>query len=276
MTQSIRAYDLDLGNGVTLPVREHGDPAGTPLLLLHGNTDTWRSFEPVLPLLPPRVRAVALTQRGHGGASKLPTGYGPADFAGDVIAVLDALGLTRAVICGHSFGGLVALRAALDHPGRVAGLVLAAAFPGMKGNPAIKEFWESDIRHLDGPLDLDFTRAFQAGCVARLPAPPIVEIAAQESVQCPGWVFRESVRAAMAFDLRPELSRIRVPTLLIWGGQDGFVARADQEDLRRGIPGARLLAYGKAGHSVHWEEPRRFAHDLATFVAAVEAQDAAA
>ena len=60
---------------------------------------------------------------------------------------------------------------------------------------------------------------------------------------------------------------MRVPTLLIWGGQDGFVARADQEDLRRGIPGALLITYDESGHAMHWEEPERFAREVVRFVA---------
>lgn len=272
----LRLHDLTLPNGLVLPVAEHGDAGGLPVLLLHGNTDTWRSWEPVLPLLPQGLRAVALTQRGHGGASKPAEGYAPADFAADAVAALDALGIGRAVLCGHSFGGLVALRAALDHPDRVAGLVLAGAFPGMKGNAAIEAFWDSDIRHMDGPLSLDFTCAFQAGCVARAPAPPIVEVAAQESLLCPGRVFRDSVRAAMALDLRPDLPRLRAAALLIWGEADGFVAREDQEAMARAIPGARLLAYAGTGHSVHWEEPRRFARDLAALAAACRPRAAAA
>ncbi|TNC71296.1 alpha/beta fold hydrolase [Rubellimicrobium roseum] len=275
MTQILRAHDVDLGNGITLPVREQGDPNGPPLILLHGNTDSWRSFEPVLPFLPARLRAIAITMRGHGDATKPPTGYAPADFAADVVALLDALGLPRAVICGHSFGGLVAQMVALGHPERAEGLVLAGAFPGMEGNPAIQDFWDGTIVHLGDELDLDFAREFQAGCVAQSPAPPIVEMAARESVRTPGWVFRESVHRAMALDLRPELSRIRVPTLLIWGGQDGFVSRDDQEDLRRGIPGARLLAYEEAGHAVHWEEPERFARDLTDFVDRLRSRRAA-
>ena len=59
-----------LPTGVTLPYVEQGDPDGVPVILLHGVTDSWRSFEPVLPHLPPSIRAFALTQRGHGDADR--------------------------------------------------------------------------------------------------------------------------------------------------------------------------------------------------------------
>ncbi len=58
-----------LPTGVTLPYAVSGDPAGIPVLMLHGLSDSWRSFEGVLPYLPPGIRAYALSQRGHGDAT---------------------------------------------------------------------------------------------------------------------------------------------------------------------------------------------------------------
>src|SRR5687768_3405964 len=59
-----------LSTGVTLPFVEQGDPAGMPVVLLHGLTDSWQSFAPVLPFLPASIRAFAVTQRGHGDADR--------------------------------------------------------------------------------------------------------------------------------------------------------------------------------------------------------------
>src|SRR3712207_9373020 len=88
---------VELPNGVKLPYVEQGDPSGVPVLLLHGITDSWRSFEPVLPYLPASIRAFALTQRGHGDAERPAAGYHPRDFAADVAAFLDSQGLASAV-----------------------------------------------------------------------------------------------------------------------------------------------------------------------------------
>jgi pimeloyl-ACP methyl ester carboxylesterase len=67
--------------------------------------------------------------------------------------------------------------------------------------------------------------------------------------------------------VRAELGRIRCPVLLVWGDRDAVFGRAEQEALRDGIPGASLLVYEGTGHTPHWEEPERFARDLAAFVA---------
>ena len=81
---------IELPTGVVLPYAEHGHPRGVPVLLLHGVTDSWRSFETVLALLPPDVHAFAVTLRGHARASQPPTGYLYADLAADVAAFAEA------------------------------------------------------------------------------------------------------------------------------------------------------------------------------------------
>lgn len=68
-------------------VRRTGGRSGTPVIALHGVTDSWRSFEPVLPCLPSELRVIALTQRGHGASDKPAGGYRTADFAADVAAI---------------------------------------------------------------------------------------------------------------------------------------------------------------------------------------------
>ena len=70
-------HTVTLPNLGTLPYVAQGDPSGVPVLLLHGTTDSWRSFEAVLPHLPTSMHAIALTQRGHGDATRPVTGYAP-------------------------------------------------------------------------------------------------------------------------------------------------------------------------------------------------------
>src|SRR5918994_40377 len=83
---NFKITSVELPTGVTLPYVAQGDPAGVPVVLLHGGTDSWRSFQPVLPYLPSSIRAFALTQRGHGDARRPGSGYHPREFAADVAA----------------------------------------------------------------------------------------------------------------------------------------------------------------------------------------------
>ncbi len=82
---------VDLPTGVRLNYVERGDPRGTPVVLLHGYTDSRRSYDRVLPLLPSSFHVFAVTHRGHGDSSKPDAGYLPSDFAADLAAFLDAM-----------------------------------------------------------------------------------------------------------------------------------------------------------------------------------------
>jgi non-heme chloroperoxidase len=109
-----------LSTGVRLPYVDAGDPDGIPVLLLHGWTDSWRSFETVLGHVPADIRAIAVTQRGHGNADRPQDGYAPRDLAADAAALLDALEIDRAVVAGHSMSAWVAERLALEDSARPA------------------------------------------------------------------------------------------------------------------------------------------------------------
>ena len=87
MHPSIKSVELP--GRVRLEYVEQGDPAGVPVLMLHGVTDSWRSFEPLLPHLPASLHAFALSQRGHGDATRPVTGYYPQDFAADLAAFIE-------------------------------------------------------------------------------------------------------------------------------------------------------------------------------------------
>ena len=83
----------------------------------------------------------------------------------------------------------------------------------------------------------------------------------------PARVWKAALEPYRSVNFSAELTKIRVPTILVWGDRDGFTGRAEQDALTQAIAGSRLVIYSGAGHSPHWEEPQRFAEQLATFVA---------
>jgi non-heme chloroperoxidase len=254
-----------LPNGVTLSYVQQGDASGVPVLLLHGVTDSWRSFELVLPHVPASIHAVALTQRGHGDSGRPATGYRTRDYAADVAAFVDALGLGPAIVVGHSMGATNAQRFAIDHPELTRGLVLAASFATYRDNPAVVSFWESAVSELTDPIDPGFVREFQESTLARPVPPAFVDTAVQESLKVPAHVWRATFEGFLEDDCAGELNRIEAPTLIVWGDRDVFCPRRAQDTLLTAISGSRLIVYEGAGHAVHWEEPQRFAADLAAF-----------
>jgi len=260
---------IDLPGRVVLDAVFQGDPAACPVVFLHGVTDSWRSFEPVMPHLPASIRAIALSQRGHGDSGRPAGDYDPADFAADVAAALDVLGVERAVIAGHSMGSHVAQRFAIDHPDRTAGLVLAGAFYRLATNPVITEYWDTVVSTLADPIDRSVAVEFQASTLARRVPPAFFVMVVGESLKVPARVWRDAFEGLLKVDHADRLGSIAVATLIIWGDQDAFCPRADQDALLARIPDSRLTVYAGAGHALHWEEPARYAADVAAFVASL-------
>jgi pimeloyl-ACP methyl ester carboxylesterase len=100
---------------------------GPPLILLHGLSSNAHVFDGIAARMSPRRRLLSLDLRGRGLSDKPAAGYRMADHAGDVLALLDAHGLDRATVIGHSFGGLLAYYLAARHPERVERLVVIDA-----------------------------------------------------------------------------------------------------------------------------------------------------
>lgn len=256
---------VELPNGVKLPYAEQGAATGVPVILLHGFTDSWHSFERVLPHLPESIRAIALTQRGHGDASRPAEGYRSGDFAADLAAFMESLSLESAVIAGASSGGFVALRFAMDHPARTLGLVLIGSPVRLQDKPGVLELWESTISTLADPIDPGFVREFQQSTLAQPVPQPFFETIVQESLKVPAHVWKATFAGLLDDDWSRELHKITVPTLIAWGDQDAFI-RTDQETFAAGISGSRLVVYQGAGHALYWEEPDRFASDVEAFI----------
>lgn len=256
---------VELPGALRLAYCEQGDPDGTPVIALHGITDSQRSFEPLLPHLPRWLRWLAPSQRGHGDSARPAGGYRTRELAADVAAFMDALGIERAIVVGHSWGAQQALRFAIDHPSRTLGLVLAGAMPSFTRSAELVAFWRHDVAALADPVAPEFAREFQLGTAAQPLPPGWLEIAVAESLKVPARVWRAAFDGLMGEDLSAELPAVDAPTLLVWGRRDTICSAASQHALQTGLRHARLRVYDAAGHALHWEEPRRFAHDVVGF-----------
>ena len=255
---------IDLPTGVRLNYAESGPAHGLPVIFLHGVTDSWRSFERLLPLLPPDVHALALSQRGHGDSSRPAEGYRFADMAGDLLAFMDARGIPRAVIAGHSMGASVAQWFAISHTERVAGLVLMGAFATFQ-DEALRQFVHTSILPLADPISPSFAREWQLSTLARPMDDSHLEIVVAETTKVPAFVWRAAFQGFLdTADFTDSLASVTVPTLLMWGDADTYTSRDAQDRLLAAIPGARLRVYAGAGHAFHWEDPAAVARDIAT------------
>lgn len=257
---------VELPNGVRIPYVEQGDSSGVPVVLLHAIADSWHSFERVLLYLPDSIHAFALTQRGHGDASRPAEGYRPHDFAADLATFMDAIHLEAAVIVGGSSGGFVARRFAIDHPERTIGLVLLGSPATLRDKPGVLEIWDSTVSKLTDPVDPGFVREFAESTLAQPVPQKFVETMVQENLKVPARVWRATFEGLLEDDSFGELNKIVAPTLIVWGDRDAFLPRADQETLKAAITDSRLVVYPGSGHAVYWEEPDSVASDLAAFI----------
>jgi non-heme chloroperoxidase len=261
---TIQIRDAALPDGVRLPYAEHGDPSGLPVLMLHGWSDSWRSFEGVLPHLPASIRALALTLPGHGDATG-PDRHTVADMSEDVVAFLDVLGIESVLIAGHSMGTIVAQRVAIDHPDRVAGLVLLGARPTFAA-PDMEELYAA-VAALTDPVDVAFIREFQESTVVRPVAPGLIDMSVAESRKLTARTWHGTLAGVLRHDLSGDLPLIGAPTLIVAGEHDDIAPPARAEELRALIPGARLVVHAGAGHAMHWEDPERVAAEVALLAA---------
>lgn len=245
---------VTLPTGVTVEYVETGALAGQPLLLLHGLSDSWHSFLPLMPHLPHRLRALTFTQRGHGQSSKPRSGYDLENLVADALAFLDAMHVERAVVAGHSMGAAVATLIAARHPERVAGLALLGAFADFRSNAGVVEL-RQDVADLTDPIDSEFARAFQISTIARMIDDEFIDLVVNDSQALPSFAWRGLIAALMATDVSAALGRIEAPTTLIWGDCDAFVPAADQDAMLQAIRRASLRVLPDTGHAVHWDRP---------------------
>jgi pimeloyl-ACP methyl ester carboxylesterase len=194
-----------------------------------------------------RFRVVAISFRGHGDSSKPADGYDLATLSADVVSVIEAIGIDKAIFVGHSMGSLVAQRIALQRPQLVEKLILIGAFATLKGNAAVEALWRDQQSSLAVPIPSDF-----------------FEGVVEESLKVPAHVWKGALQAMLEDDQTERLHEISAPTLIVWGDRDGFAGRSDQALLTDKIPNARFQIHPGIGHAPHWE-------DLDAVVAKIEA-----
>jgi len=263
---AIAVRTVGVPGGITLEFAERGERSRTPVILLPGYTDPWQAYSLVLGHLPASVHAIALSQRGQGGSSKPTQGYRPADYAADLVAFLDVLGIERAVIVGHSMSSYAAQRFAIDYPDRTAALVLIGSFTTLRDDPGVVAFRDEVVSKLVDPVDSAFVNDFVRGTFEKSVPGEFLDGIVAMTRRVPAHVWKAAMTDLSEADHSDRLGAIEVPVLLVWGDRDRLVPRRHQVALLAGIRDCRLLVYEGVGHSPNWEEPRRFASDLVGFV----------
>ena len=256
----------ELPGGVQLAYVSAGPHCATTVVFLHAWAESRGSFDRLLPLMPTTIRCVALDLPGHGQSGKPGTGYSLVALARDVVDFMDAAGIDSAVLAGSSSGGYLAQQVAIMHPQRVSGLVLIGAPRSLHGRPPFAD----DVDRLVDPIDPAWVRESFSWFPHHQPVPRwYLEDRIRDGAGIPAAVWRETLKGLCDATPPTASAAIACPTLIVWGDHDEVLARSDMEALTQAIAGSQLLIYENTGHLVLWEQPRRVAGDLATFVQAL-------
>lgn len=261
---SVQFSSVLLKTGVRLRYAYQGDPNGIPVIMLHGYTDSWFSYSQVLPLLDQKYRVYVLDQRGHGESDRPVGGYAMQQFAGDVIAFMDAMKIKDATVVGHSMGSFVAQHVAVEAPERVKRLVLVATATTVHTNDLVRQL-QREVNALTDPVPEKFVYDFQVSTAFQPLSNEFFRSVLKESMKLPAHVWREIMAEMMSPEVAVELKKIKTPTLIIWGDKD-FFPRSEQDSLASALPNATLKVYKDTGHATHWERPETFAKDLQAFL----------
>lgn len=234
---------------------------GDPTLLLHGWGASSDLFAATMRGLGDGYDLIAPDFPGFGATPPPPEAWAVGDYMTWTLALMDSLGIERANIIGHSFGGRVGIKLAALHPERVAKLVLTGA-AGIRP----KRTWRYHLR----------VRTFKATrALSQSPlAPPLLRewagarVASQGSsdYKAASGTVRGSFVRVVNEDLREYLPRISASTLLVWGADDTETPLADGQLMERLIPDAGLVVFEGGGHYAYLEQSGRFCVIVKTFL----------
>jgi 3-oxoadipate enol-lactonase len=248
--------------------------AGPAVVLLHGFTNYGLAWAPQLPaLVPAGYRVILPDLHGHGASQPATAPCTVASLGADVAELLDHLGAGPAILCGLSLGGMVAQQMAVDHPGHVAGIIVAnsrAAFSG-PDMAAMVDGWVGLFQQENGPVRrLEATwpslvnDAFRNSASGRAAFDAWSRVLARVS----GTSLSHVARGMTEFDLRGRLASIGVPALVISGEHDRLFSPAAAQEIAREIAGSTHEMISGAGHISSLDSADRFNRLLLDFVAA--------
>jgi len=285
-----------LSTGVELDVATAGDPAGPPIILLHGFPESHRTWRHQIPVLATDNFVIAPDQRGYARSSK-PEGvenYTHDKLVADVLALADHFGIDRFTLVGHDWGGAIAWMAALQHPGRVTRLIIANAphpfvfqktlFDDPEQRAAsqyITRFRDTSIdrglvgaglEHFFGSTFVQHVTATIAGADKAAYLDEWSQPGAMtamlnwyraSAVEVPA-VGTEAPRPAF---LDAPFPPIIVPTLVIWGVRDKALLPCQLDGLEALVPDLTIVKID-AGHFVPWEAPEAVTQAMGDWLAA--------
>ncbi|MGD1046452.1 MAG: alpha/beta fold hydrolase [Bacteroidota bacterium] len=256
-------------NGIAINYNERGMPQGLPVVFIHGFPFNHEMWEPQMSVIPNNIHAIAYDVRGHGDSDVGDGQYTIELFVDDLIALLDHLLIEKAVLCGLSMGGYIALRTFERHPDRVCGLILCDTKSEPDTNAAkIKRTVTMKAVKAAGvqPFAEDFVRAiFWEKTFEKNPS----IIAFIKQIICANsqrGICGTLLALAARTDTTQALSSINIPTCIIVGEHDKLTPPSDAQTMHTMIEGSELYILPHAAHMSNLENVQEFNEKLLAFL----------
>jgi 3-oxoadipate enol-lactonase len=256
-------------NGGEIFYVDVGVSKATPIVLIHGFPFSHEMWDPQIEALQKRFRVIAYDLRGHGKSGVGDGQYTLEFFVDDLLALLDHLKIEKAVLCGLSMGGYIALRTVERNPGRVRGLILvdtqakadsneaklkrAAAIKSVKAN-GVKAYAEGFVKSVFAPQTFANNKA-AVEKIRRI-------IQSNSSLGICGALLALASRT----ETTEALSGIKVPTLILVGEHDALTPPSASQEMRNKIPNSEIHVIPNAAHMSNLENSKEFNKQLLDFL----------
>lgn len=237
---------------------------GAPVVFLHGWLGSWRYWFPSMEKVSNYFRCYSFDFWGFGDSRNRHTVESVQAYSNQVIRFLDKLGIERAQLVGHSMGGMVAVKTAINNPKRITRVAAVGA-------PIVGSSLSLLLKLTDSPLlarlfaNTEWFRRFMFRRFLSIEDDPGIREILDDSVKSSSTTINRAVSSMLRTDLRPELSRLSVPALIIHGGRDQIVA-PNQADLFSNVPNAEVVLMPECHHFPFLEDAELFNDVLLRFL----------
>ena len=251
--------------GMSVHYRDEGPRDDVePIVLLHGTSASLHTWDGWADALKGQRRVIRMDLPGFGLTGPMPDGnYRLPHYVEFVVALMDQLGVQKAVVAGNSFGGNLAWKVAVDHPQRVSKLVLvdAAGYPydaqsvpiGFKiaQIPALKPLMQNTLPH--GMIESSVRNVY--GDPSKV-TPELIDRYYELTLRAGNrGALGERFRQSPGGEFAQQIPSITQPTLILWGGQDRLIPPNNAEQFKQDIQGSHLVVFDGLGHVPHEEDP---------------------
>jgi pimeloyl-ACP methyl ester carboxylesterase len=283
-TNGIRMHCLDWTGGLASPGGPGTATAGpVPIVALHGLASSAHWYDLTLPDLALHYPTYALDQRAHGLTDQPPTGYDWGTLAHDVAGALDSLRLERAALLGHSWGASTALATAIEHPERVARLVLIDGGFFSRAQSLTWEEYKQRLRPRDiygpreryvGALRSEFAHVWTDDLERIVMSMPRIDPDGTVWERLEPANHEQVLRAMYHAPLSDRYQEVRCPTLIVAAApletpQNAAFQQRRKEmaaAAQRAIPDCRVHWVQGSGHDIGYEKPRELAEVIHRFL----------